>query len=603
MLPIGFDALQNGNPAYAEQISRQLLMQNPRNEGALVLLALSLDSQGRDSEAATVFEHITELAPATPEYWLNLGNSRRRLGENGKASEAYHHALALKPQMGEALQNLGLIQYEKGLFLGARHHLLEALALQPDDAALRAQVAAACYEAGHSEQVEELLADWPEWASQDLQVLVDLASLHNEMGNLDAAELALQLADRRDPGNTRVLTRRAAFLERSNRVDEARALLAQIRRDDAEEAGLLQDLDIAAANIAARGTDIDEACRLHESLLANTAIANRRLDLFFSLARLNDKRGRPDEAMRWLQQGHERQLSQLAQAAPELLTAEGAPLRLAQERVQPDDYAEWRWPGAPSTEESPIFVVGFPRSGTTLLETMLDAHERLTCMDERTFLNDLTHEIEADGIDYPHGMARLDEARCNELRERYWKAVRKQTQADPGKRLIDKNPLNMMRLPVIARLFPNAKIILCVRDPRDVVLSNYMQIFRAPGYVTMCATLESTAHGYATAFDFWFAQAELFRPDVLTFHHEKMIDDVEGHARLLCDFLGLDWSPGMVAFHEHAKQRGYIRTPSYYQVVEPVNRKGVGRWQRYARWMEPALPHLAPYLKRFGYDD
>ncbi|WP_257385422.1 tetratricopeptide repeat-containing sulfotransferase family protein [Tahibacter caeni] len=603
MLPTGFDALQNGNPAYAEQISRQLLMQNPRNEGALVLLALSLDSQGRDGEAVATFERITELAPQTPEYWVNLGNSRRRLGENGKASEAYHRALGLNPQMPDALQNLGLIQFDKGLFLGARRYLLDALALQPTDPALRSQAAAACYEAGNNEQAEELLAGWLQWAGHDLHVLVDLASLHNEMGDLEAAEQALRLAERLDPGNVRVLTRRAAFLERSNRVDEARELIAQIRRDDARNAGLLEDLDIAAANIAARGNDIDEACRLHEALLTDPVIANRRLDLFFSLGRLNDKRGRHDEAMHWLQQGHERQLSQLAQAAPELLSAEGAPMRLAQNRVQPDGYAEWRWPGAPSAEESPIFVVGFPRSGTTLLETMLDAHERLTCMDERAFLNDLTKMVEADGIDYPHGLGRLDEMRCGELRASYWKSVRAQTSADPGKWLIDKNPLNMMRLPLIARLFPRAKVILCVRDPRDVVLSNYMQIFRAPGYATMCATLESTAQGYANAFDFWFAQVDMFGLDVLTFRHEHMIGDVEGHARLLCEFLGLDWSPGMVAFHEHARQRGYIRTPSYHQVVEPVNRKGVGRWQRYGRWMEPALPHLAPYLKRFGYDD
>lgn len=602
MLPTGFEALQNGNPTYSEQISRQLLMRNPRDEGALVLLALSLDSQGRDSEAVATFERITQIAPHTPEYWLNLGNSRRRLGEDGKASEAYHHALALNPQMAGALQNLGLIQFEKGLFLGAQRYLLDAFALLPTDAALRSQAAAACYEAGNTARAEELLAGWPQWAGHDVQVLVDLASVHNEIGDLDAAEQALQLAERFDPGSVRVMTRRAAFLERANRVEEARALVAQIRRGDALAAGLIEDLDIAIAHIAARGDDIDEACRLHEALLSDTTVANRRLDIFFSLGRLNDRRGRHDEAMYWLQRGHERQLSQLAQAAPELLTAEGAPLRLAKSRVQHDDYLQWRWPGAPSSAESPIFVVGFPRSGTTLLETMLDAHERLTCMDERTFLNDLSKAIEADGIAYPHGLGQLDEARCNKLRDRYWNAVRTQTSANPEQRLIDKNPLNMMRLPVIARLFPHAKIILCVRDPRDVVLSNYMQIFRAPGYATMCATLETTAQGYANAFDFWFAQIGLFKLDVLTFRHEDMIDDVEHHARRLCEFLELDWSPGMVAFHEHAKQRGYIRTPSYHQVVEPVNRKGVGRWRHYERWMEPALPHLRPYLERFGYD-
>ncbi len=601
MLHLGFNALQNGNAVQAEQISRQLLFQNAQDEGALVLLALSLDSQAREAEAAQTFERITQLFPASPEHWLNLGNRRRRLGEDGRASEAYQRSLQLDPQQVEALQNLGLIQFEKGLFLGARRYLLDALALQPADPALRSQAAAACYEAGNNEQALELLENWQHWAGGDLQVLVDLASLHNEMGDLAAAEESLSLAERASPGNVRVLTRRAAFLERSNRVEEAQAIVAGIRREDARAAGLLEDLDLIHAHLASRGSDIDEACRLHEALLSNPATANRRLDLYFSLGRLNDKRNRPDEAMRWLQRGHEQQLSQLSQAAPELLSPEGAPLRLAQRRVTEAEHARWRWPGAPTTLESPIFVVGFPRSGTTLLETMLDAHEQLTCMDERAFLNDLAKSIESDGFDYPHGLDALDEAHCQRLRERYWKSVRSHTLADPTRRLIDKNPLNMMRLPIIARLFPHAKVILCLRDPRDVVLSNYMQIFRAPGYATMCATLESTAQGYATAFDFWFEQMAIFKLDVLAFRHEDMIENVEQHSRDLCEFLGLQWSADMVAFHEHARQRGYIRTPSYHQVVEPVNRKGVGRWQRYRQWMEPALPLLQPYLDRFGY--
>lgn len=602
MLAIGFNALQSGNSAAAEQISRQLLARNPEDEGALVLLAMALDSAGRGGEALETFKRITKLFPARAEHWVNYGNSLRQLGDDAKAADAYRQSLQCDPGQSDALQNLGLIQYQRGLFLGARQYLRDALALRPDDGALRVQTAAACYEAGNNDEALDLLEGWAQWAATgELQVLVDLASLHNEMGDLAASEQALLLAERLQPGDIRVAIRRAAFLERSNRVNEANTIIAGIQRKDAQQAGLVEDFDLVKADIAARGDDTDEACRQHEYLLANPSIAQRRLTLYYALGRLNDKRGRPDEAMRWLQTGHDVQLSQLRQAAPELLSPESMN-RLGQRRVSREEHDRWNLTGAPTAEESPIFVVGFPRSGTTLLETLLDAHEQLTCMDERTFINDLAKQIEADGIDYPFGLDRLDDAQCARLREKYWNLVHTRTSADATRRLIDKNPLNMMRLPVIARLFPHAKVILCVRDPRDVVLSNYMQIFRAPAYAMMCGTLETTAVGYAAAFDYWFAQTAALDLDILTLHHEDMIGDVEAHARRLCEFLDIAWSPGMVAFHEHALQRGFIRTPSYYQVVEPVNRKGVGRWQRYRQWMEPALPHLAPYVERFGYE-
>ncbi|MBL8298188.1 MAG: sulfotransferase [Rhodanobacteraceae bacterium] len=600
MLSIGFTALQNGDPVLAERIGRQFLATAPDNEGGLLLLALGLDAQERGEESLRVFERIATLFPRCAEHWTNLGNIQRRLGHDDQACSSYRRSLQLDPDQVDALQNLGLIQYERGLFIGARRDLLAALNLRPHDAALRLQTASALHETGDTDGARELLHDWQHWAAAEAEVLVDIAALYNEMGDLAIAEDALRRAETLRPGNIRAAMRRVTLLERSNRIDEARVALSQVSAETARQAGLLDDFLIATATLAARGDDIDEACRLHEALLSNRALAARRPTLFHAIARLNDQRGRPDEAMRWIQQGHEVQIAQLRIAAPEKLSA-ASNLTLAQRRITQQQYAQWPAIQGPEAAQSPVFVVGFPRSGTTLLETLLDAHEELTCMDERTFLDDLTKQIEADGITYPEQLGALDARQCQQLRDKYWNLVYTRTNAVQGKRLIDKNPLNMMRLPVIARLFPHAKIVLCLRDPRDVVLSNYLQMFRAPAYAIMCSSMTTTAEGYATAIDFWLDQAAVFQPDVHTLRLEDLVDDLEGCARRLCAFLDLPWSPAMAEFHQHALQRGYIRTPSYHQVIEPVNRKGIGRWRRYQEWIEPALPCLAPHLERFGY--
>jgi tetratricopeptide (TPR) repeat protein len=596
MLQNGFNALQSGNLTQAEQISRVLVAQNPHHEGALLLLAMSLDAQTRLDEAATIFTQLTTLYPQRAEHWLNLGYLERSRSNVGPARQALERAIAIDPQQADALRELGLIETAAGLSHSAADHLSAALALQPGDPLLRAQTARAVQRAGRSDEAATLVHEWQRWTQGNPDALADVAWTAMESGDMQTTDQVLEFAELRAPNNVSVLAKRAAFFERTNRLDEARALLARIPQRDES---IKEELDVLRAQIANRSDSRDEAYAIYESLVRDESIALRRPELLFALAKISDARGDADQAMNWLQRAHAIQMQQLRASLSSSTDFDAMLLPATTTSAQ--DYARWQPVSAPSAEESPVFIVGFPRSGTTMLETMLDAHERLTCMDERSFIHNLVQQMRDRGFEYPRDLGKLDDTTCILLREHYWKEVREQTKAEPGKRLVDKNPLNMTRLPLIHRLFPNAKIVLALRDPRDVVLSNYMQIFRAPAYVRMCEHIESTARGYAAAFQAWNGFADVFELDLLQTRLEDVVDDVEAFSRKLCEFLAIEWSPAMVSFHEHAARRGYIATPSYHQVVEPVNKKGVGRWQRYARWMEPAQSALAPYVKQFGY--
>jgi len=168
-------------------------------------------------------------------------------------------------------------------------------------------------------------------------------------------------------------------------------------------------------------------------------------------------------------------------------------------------------------------------------------------------------------------------------------------------RLVDKNPLNVLRLPAIHRLFPHARIILALRHPADAILSCYMQHFRAPAFARLCSSLEQLADGYVKAFAFWYAEAARLGPAVMELRYEDLVSEFEPRLQALTDFLGLPWDPVMLNPAERAKARGYISTPSYAQVVEPVTRKAVDRWRRYERHLRPLLPTLAQNLQRWGY--
>ena len=189
-----------------------------------------------------------------------------------------------------------------------------------------------------------------------------------------------------------------------------------------------------------------------------------------------------------------------------------------------------------------------------------------------------------------------------ELRETYWKCAVDIVDLKLGERLVDKNPLNLMRLPMIHRIFPNARIILALRHPCDVLLSNYMQCFRAPAFQVLCSSFERLSRGYARAMDFWIRHAELFNPTVLELRYEDLLDDVEKQTRRIAHHLDLDDAAVLQQFQNAARTKGFISTPSYSQVVEPLNKKAVGRWHRYHQFLEPVLPRLKPAMERWGYE-
>jgi hypothetical protein len=222
-------------------------------------------------------------------------------------------------------------------------------------------------------------------------------------------------------------------------------------------------------------------------------------------------------------------------------------------------------------------------------------------MDEQRFVQDALDELLAAGAEYPQKLAGVSREVLDRVRGKYWERVAKKVKLAPGERLVDKNPLNILRLPVIRRVFPHARILLAVRHPCDVILSCYMQQFRAPDFALLCRSIESLAVGFRRTFDYWYAQRTLLAPAVHELKYEDFVRDFESGTRAVTDFLELPWAESMLRPAERAQAKGYISTPSYAQVTQPVNSKSVDRWRRYEKHFGEALPPLEPYLRRWGY--
>jgi hypothetical protein len=275
---------------------------------------------------------------------------------------------------------------------------------------------------------------------------------------------------------------------------------------------------------------------------------------------------------------------------------------IAEHGCDPEDVARWNPADGPPATESPVFIVAFPRSGTTLLELALDAHPLLRSMDEQPFLHNALDDLAASGARYPTELGRLGRAELDAVRARYWQRVRTRVELAPGQRLVDKNPLNLLRLPVIQRLFPNAHVLLAIRHPCDVLLSCFMQHFRAPEFALLCQSLPVLAGGYRKAFDFWYQQQALLQARVRELRYENFVADFASQVRATVEFLGLPWDERALAPGRRAAEKGYISTPSYSQVVQPITSRAVGRWHHYRGHFAAVLPLLQPLLERWDYD-
>ena len=260
------------------------------------------------------------------------------------------------------------------------------------------------------------------------------------------------------------------------------------------------------------------------------------------------------------------------------------------------------WPAAPGNRTGPVsghvFLVGFPRSGTTLLEQVLASHPQIEALEERPTLGDVgawfQNEAELDRL------ATLDEAEADRLRADYWTRVEAFGARPEGKVFVDKLPLNSLWLPYVAKLFPEAKVLFARRDPRDVVLSCYRRRFVINGATYHFTDLEDLARFYAGV----MGLAEVYRARLglawRVHRHEDLVEDFDTEARGVCEFLSLPWTEAMRDFAETAKRRD-VRTPSASQVRRGLYREGMGQWRAYAEGMASALPVLQPWVEHFGY--
>ena len=243
-----------------------------------------------------------------------------------------------------------------------------------------------------------------------------------------------------------------------------------------------------------------------------------------------------------------------------------------------------------------VFLIGFPRSGTTLLEVVLDGHPEVISLEEHELLTQGVLRYLREPLDLTALLA-ADERELDPLRTAYWSGVAAAGVDPASKVFIDKYPLNTLKLPLIARLFPGAQILFARRDPRDVVLSCFRRRFKMNAAMYQMLSLQGTAQFYDAIMGF----AQMTRPvlglEWREVRYERLMADFAGEMRAICDFVGVSWNENMGTFAQRVRSREHS-TPSTAQLARGLDPSGLGHWRHYAKELAPVAAELAPWIDR-----
>ncbi|WP_081886345.1 tetratricopeptide repeat-containing sulfotransferase family protein [Haloferula sp. BvORR071] len=319
-----------------------------------------------------------------------------------------------------------------------------------------------------------------------------------------------------------------------------------------------------------------------------------------------DQLGDFDEAMRWLLEAKQEIRTLTDTKVLERGYDEGVRLRhRLLDSFKPDAIRRWR-EGTPEGDGPRLaFLGGHPRSGTTLLEQVLDANPDLLAFDEPVAFNqEITSRIPLASTQGDALFRQLDllpPAKLGEMRQRYLKSLlREAGELEGSPVLLDKNPSPTASLGIWLRVFPAMKVIIALRDPRDVITSCFFMNVMLNSTNVNFLSLERTVKHYRDLMDIWLRLREFEGFDWIESRYEDLVGDLDKEGRRVTEFLNLDWHAGQSQFHETASQK-LLYAPTYHDVTQKVHRRAVGRWENYRKYLEPLLPALDTYCRAFGY--
>ncbi len=599
---------QAGRLEEADTFCRKILKQSPGLSDALHFRGLIACRSGDPRKGTKLIREAVAASPDNADFRVNLGNAYREMGRADDAIKQYRAALKIKPDIPELRNGLGTMYKDRGDEEAAEREFQQALKLRPDFAQAHYNLAALYLE---QERDGAAMKHYQEAIRNDAgftDAYIALAQLYSK---LHIAEKALPLyeeAMRRRPNNHGLMMEYAAILQEAGRSEEAldiafRALelapqddllsmmaMSQRLLDDGRHDEALQysrkileispDAVTVFSNIAnsRKFQEGDpEIAQMEQALTRDGLEDEANTSLHFSLGKVYNDCKRYDDAFHHYLSGNriKRQTIEYDRQQQEEY------FDLLIDFFDQQFFAQRPWPGMES--DLPIFIVGMPRSGTTLTEQIISSHPQVFGAGELGDMGRISSHLTTlagKGGEYPGALLQLDGDVLSAVTTRFLENLH--AYAPDASHIIDKMPHNFMQLGTIAYLLPRARVVHCKRNPLDNCISIFFQHFNSGHNYKW--DLEDLGHYYSMyerLIEHW--KSVLPNP-LFEVQYEEMVADQEALSRRLIEFCGLEWDDSCLEFHKSSRA---VKTASHWQVRQPIYKSSTDRWKRYEKHLEP----------------
>ena len=624
-------AYEAGNIKVAKRLLKKIIQIEPANSEANHIMGLTLIKDNKAEASLNFFKVALESNFGVAQYWfsyidalfvsgklqesLDLLKVAKSKGCRGKSFDDLEKKITspkaglqlkvqrlsklIESQPGSGLAYLGLAEAfrEQGKFDEALNAYTTALKLTPNSVDAHLNVGIILMDQG---KLEEAIVSF----KNAISIKPSCAEAYNNMGvalkvldNLPAALEAYNNALSINPDYVHAWLNGAEALEKWNKIEQLGLWLEKALQSLKE---IPADILLMRAIFFLRIKAMPEATKVILSINFESISVDRQPDFFIAKAKCFEFLNNFDAAYdcflsmnslvkktdNYLKSNPEKYFNHIKSTLRSLNTV---PIQKpAIELMGVDDF-------------EPVFLIGFPRSGTTLLDTILRSHTCIEVAEEKPALGAAKTFIKKS--DYSHSVSMvLPQEIIFEARKSYQAEFEKHIVGGSLESVcIDKLPLNILDTPLIHKLYPKAKFILALRHPMDTILSCWMQNFVMNAAMANMVDLDRIVEFYCTAMEIFQKCRTEYNLNVHTIRYEDLIEDLRGESEILLNFLGLSWEPQMENFQRTAIERGHINTPSYSQVSQPIYKDAKYRWLHYEKYLEKYLDKTGPWISEFKY--
>ncbi len=560
-LDLGIRYIQRKEFNEAIKIYEKILAEHPNNFDANLNLGTIFAQSNNLKKATELWAKAIKINPKIPDAHNNLASIYMRLGEYDKASKHIKEAIRINPKFSLAYNNLGMLKTNTGFLEEGKSNFLKAIELDP----------------------------------KNIMAFYNLANLYQKLNDIENSENFYIKAIEINPMFFEAYNNLMNMYERIGENTKLKDIINKSEKYFIDNSSI----KLFKGKLLLKLKEYKDAINNLESIQFDLINKTKEISRCTTLAKCYDQIGDYKKAYKFFNLANENNFI----INKDKIDKEKA-INIIKERInffENPIIKEWPIPNSNKMKKNPIFLIGFPRSGTTLLDTVLRSHPSIDVIEEKPTIDIFIKKLKEKTFSNLNNLKFLEDNLLDEMRNVYYESLSKYVKKDNKKICIDKMPLNIIHVGEIVRIFPKAKFILAIRHPCDTVLSCFMQSFVLNDSMANFLNLEDSSNMYNLTMTLWEKYLNVLKINYHTIKYEDVVSNFEVSIKKLLEFLELPWSENVTKFYETAEKRGIISTPSYDQVNKPLYSKSINRWKNYESQFSNILPILKPWIERYGY--